>query len=69
MAKKKEGSVKATKNRKAALHISASLGKAQYGEGDESAVTFKAAGEGDGSYKLIIMMKCFPDGQGGWVCN
>ena len=69
MVKKKKSSVKATKNRKAGLRISASLGKAQFGGGDESAVTFKDAGEGDGSYKLIIMMKCFSDGQGGWVCN
>ncbi len=70
MVKKKKSSVKATRNSKASLRASASLAKAQYEGGDDAAaLTFKDSGEGDGSYRLTLMMKCFPDGQGGWICT
>jgi len=67
MVKKKKSSVKATKNSKASLRASASLAKAQYGGDDAAVLTFKDSGEG--SYKLTLILRCFPDGQGGWICN
>jgi hypothetical protein len=69
MVKKKKSSVKATKNSKASLRASASLAKAQYGGDDPAVLTFKDSGEGDGSYRLTFVLRCFPDGQGGWICN
>ena len=69
MVKKKKSSVKATKNSKASLRASASLAKAKYGGDDAAVLTFKDSGEDDGSYKLTLLLRCFPDGQGGWICN